>query len=175
MAARQIKHAHPERYAMMLAAFCAGAHPGEIAKAFGHTRSTIRRLMRQNNWEAEREAHRRKLEKRHKTSLEKVQASNLAKLAKLKEAMWAKISPELEPGKDGKIPLLEIKGADLVKNLLEVMREEDRIMGGDQPGEGGNITVERAVVLANFSRREKVALKHKLLADLGMRDPAEDE
>jgi hypothetical protein len=176
MTARSIKDSRPEHYAMMLMAFCAGAHPRQIANEFGHKRSTIVSIASKNHWAEQKAAYIKRLERRAKSSLEKVQAANLEILAKMKAALWAEMSPDLEIGEDGKVKGgTSIPKEQRFQAMAAIMREEERILGADHGhGEGGGITVERAVIIADMSRPEKDAVKRKLLADLGMTDPAEE-
>lgn len=176
MGARSIKDKEPYVYACMLAAFCAGSSPRDISKAFGHTRHTVIRLASVNQWEMQRAAFRKRLERKAKTEAEAELAENLKILQNLRNAQWNEIAERI--GVDGK-GKLGLPIGQQVETLVTVIREQMKLFGfGDKDTLGGGgtlIQAETVAIVMGMPAGERKAIKAKLLEDLGMTDPVEAE
>ena len=156
-------------YAAMLACFISGMNFSEIGRAFHKHPSTVRKYAVENGWKGERAKARRKAARQAQTSA----TDELAKILKiqrnLRNSIWNKIAARI--GKDGKGPL-GIPVSEEIQTLLQTMRDQLKTLG--VAGEGGpGIHSERTLVFLNLPEKQQKEIEQKLLADLGMVDPAE--
>lgn len=177
MSRRALKDKEPYVYACMLAAYCAGSCPADIAKAFSRNRSLIVRTASENNWEMQRGLFRKRLERKAKTEAEAELAENLKILQNIRNAQWNEIAKRI--GADGKKGTLGLPVSQQVETLVTVIREQMRLFGfGEKDTLGGGgvlIQAENVAIVMGMPAAERRAVKSKLLEDLGMTDPVEAE
>lgn len=162
----------PPEYAAMLAGYIQGMSFGEISKAFGRARSTIGHIAHRDGWPAKREAAKRRAVRKAETSAEKELARIMKIQRDLRDVIWNKIARRLGPDGQGDLGIPRDKE---VETLLQTMRDQLRTLGiEDGNGMGGvHVQGENVQILLGMPKDQRQKVEKKLLADLGMVDPAE--
>jgi hypothetical protein len=160
----------PAEYNAMFAAYLHGLSFSEIGKGFKRNRSTVQRIAHRDKWPQKRAASRQRAMRKTQSTVEDELAEILKIQRNLRNAIWNKIAKRL--GKDGKGPL-GIPEAEEIQTLLQTMRDQLKTLGVDEGGGGPGIHSERTLVFLNLPEKKQREIEQKLLADLGMVDPAE--
>lgn len=164
---------NPEKAAMM-ALFISGMSFSDIGRAFKRNRSTVQRLAVRENWAAKRAASVKRLEKKAETTVEAELAENLKILTALRNTIYNKIVERLGPEGLGE---LGISKAEELPMLLQIIRDQMKLLGfdRDEGGAGTTVVSDKTIVLQAMPKERKKEIEQKLLADLGMVDPADLE
>jgi len=120
--------------------YCQTESISKVASKFNHSRSSVTRIMKRDNWKDRQIKNRERLQQKHDTKIVQKIASNLELAGAVKKKLLIEILKK------------ETKLDPSIKDLIAVMRYEDELLGNVRPETSA---VNILQILQNMNEREQ--------------------